>query len=137
MAYSNFYARFYAICQQIGEALVALWHFMPSRWYLLFIAFFQVAAWLQAWSIRHNLTGDLLVLHYNVNFGTDLVGPPNKILIYPLFGLGVFLANLVFLIFLRQHKNWRSFVHLLLGAAVIFGLFLCLALLSIYLINFR
>jgi len=137
MAYSNFYARFYVICQRIGGALSAIWRFLPSRWYLLFIALFQVLAWLQAWSIRHNLTGNLVVLHYNINFGTDLVGAPGEIFIYPLLGLGVFLLNFIILAAFRRHKDWRILVHILLGAAAVFGLFLSLVLLSIYLINFR
>jgi len=137
MAYSNFYARFYAICQRAGRALAAIWHFLPSRWYLSFIALFQIFAWSQAWSIRRNLTGNLLVLHYNVNFGTDLVGAPQKIFLYPLFGLGIFLLNLIILTAVRRHRDWRLLVHILLGAAAVFGLLLSLVLLSIYLINFR
>lgn len=137
MGYSNFYARFYAICQRTGQTLGAIWRFPASRWYLALIGLFQIFAWLQAWFIRRDLTGDLLVLHYNVNFGTDLVGAPSRIFVYPLFGLGIFLLDLIVLAALARHRDWRVFVHLLLGTAMIFGLLLSLVLLSVYLINFR
>ena len=137
MGYSNFYARFYAICQRTGEALLSIWRFRPSRWYFLFILLFQVLAWLQAWFIAHNLTGELAVLRHNVNFGITLIGPPERVLIYPLFGLAIFFLNLVIAVIARNHKDWRIFVQLLLGTAVFFGLLLSLVLLSIYLINFR
>lgn len=137
MAYSNFYANFYIICRKIGQSFLALWRFRPSRLYLLFIFLFQVAAWLQAWSIRRDLTGNLVVLHYNVNFGTDLIGAPHEVFYYPLLGLGVLLINLVIALAHRRRRDWYFFIHVLFGSAAVFNLILCLVLLSIYLINFR
>lgn len=136
MSYSNFYARLHAGSQQGSTALGAIWRFYPSRFYLPAILFWQILAWWQAWFIYHNLTGDLLVLHYNVDFGVDLVGDPYRIFLYPLFGLVVwFLALVLAAVFSRQ-RDFRIIAHLLLGGATVFGLLLSLALFSIYLINF-
>lgn len=137
MTYSNFYAKLYTAGKKVGAALAAVWHFVPSRFYFLTVAFWQLAAWAQAGFIYRHLTGDLIVLHYNIDSGIDLVGHPAQIFIYPLFGLGIFILNLSLSAALHRHQDWRIFNHLLLAAAAIFGFFLDLVLLSIYLINFR
>ena len=137
MAYSNFYARFYAIRQQAGQAMAAVWRFYPSRFYFLAVGLWQLLTWWQAIFIYRNLTGNLLVLHYNVDFGIDLVADPSHIFIYPLFGLVVLLVNFIIAASLFRHRNFKVFTQLLLAAAALFGLFLSLVVLFIYLINFR
>jgi hypothetical protein len=137
MAYSNFYDHFYVIRKQTSSALAAVWRFPSSRLYFLIIGLLQLAAWLEAIFIYRQLSGDLVVLHYNVDFGIDLVGTPTRIFIYPFFGLGIFLLNLGLAAALNTQRDFRIFIHLLLSAALIFGLFLNLALLFVYLINFR
>jgi hypothetical protein len=137
MAYSNFYAKLYTAGKKVGVALSAVWHFVPSRLYFLIVALLQIAAWSQAGFIYRHLSGDLLILHYNVDTGIDLVGNPAHIFIYPLFGLGIFVLNLILTAALYRREDWRIFNHLLLSVAALFGFFLNLVLLSIYLINFR
>lgn len=137
MAYSNFYARFYAIFDKIKASFREIFHYTPSFVYLGMIAFWQLASWFQAWFIRHNLSGDILVLHYNVDFGIDLVGDPVRIYLFPALGLAIFLLNFIILACWYRDKNFKVLAHLLLGAAALFGLFLSIALLAVYLINFR
>lgn len=137
MAYSNFYARIHAFSGRTKDAFWLIFRSAPSAVYFIIFAATQLLAWFQAWSIKNSLSGDILVLHYNVDFGIDLVGSPARIYIYPLFGLAVFVINLLLLLFLSKDKNIKIFSHLLLGAAALFGIFLCLALLAVYLINFR
>ena len=137
MAYSNYYARISMALSGIKSSFGTVFRFAPSLIYSGLIIIFQALAWFQAWYIKHNLSGDILVLHYNVDFGIDLVGDPRQIYLFPLLGLGIYLLNLIILASLYKDKNFKIFTHLLLGAAVLFALFLVLALLSVYLINFR
>jgi hypothetical protein len=137
MAYSNFYAKFFAGLDKIKNAFATIFRFRPSFIYLGLVVFWQLVAWFQVWFIDKNLSSEVLVLHYNVDFGIDLVGNPSQIYLYPLLGIGVFLINLIILAILHKDKNFKILVHFLLGAAVLFGLFLSVALLSVYLINFR
>lgn len=137
MAYSNFYAKFYTVLGKIKTALAAVFRFRPSFIYLALVIFWQLVAWFQVWFIAKNLSSDVLVLHYNVDFGVDLVGDPNQIYLYPLLGIGVFLINFIVLAILHKDKNFKILSHFLWGAAVLFGSFLSIALLSVYLINFR
>lgn len=137
MAYSNLYANFYNLRERSALAFVAVWRFFPSRYYFIFLAISHLVAWLQASFIYRHLTGDFLVLHYNIDFGIDLVGPPGRIFIYPLYGLGVFILNLIVVATFNHHKDFRIFAHFLLMAALIFCLTLNLALFFVYLINFK
>lgn len=137
MAYSNFYANFYSFCQEIKAAGAALWRFKPSRFYLGVAVLLQAADWWQAIFIFKHLSGELLVLHYNIDFGIDLIGEPRRIFLYPLFGLGIFALNWIIAAALRRRQYFRLFAQLLLTAALLFSLFVSLALMFIYLINFR
>ncbi len=137
MTYSNFYARFYTAIQRIIKILKVIFSFHYSVYYLIIIAVSQVLAWLQAIFIFRGLTGDFLVLHYNVDFGIDFVAEPSRIFSWPLFSLVVFFINLIILAIFNKNKDFKLFVHLLLVASVLVGLLLNIVLLSIYLINFR
>ncbi|NLZ74763.1 hypothetical protein GX917_02630 [Candidatus Falkowbacteria bacterium] len=137
MSYSSFYARFYSILENIKQSFSAIFRLTASRIYLALMVFWQVLAWLQAWFIYRSLSTELVILHYNINFGIDLVADRAQIYLYPLLGLVVSLVNLIILASLRKDNNFKIFVHYFLGAANVFGAFLCIALLSVYLINFR
>jgi len=136
MSYSNFYARFYNVIGKIKESFQAIFSLKSSLFYSIFIIFWQLAAWFQAWFIKKNLSGDILVLHYNVDFGIDLVDDPIKIYLYPTLGLAVILLNIILLACLHKNKNFKTLSHFLLGSAALFSLFLSIVLVSVYLINF-
>lgn len=136
MIYSNLYARAYAARRVAGIALADVWRFRPSRFYVLIASLWQIIAWLEAIFIYRNLTGDFLVLHYNVDFGIDLVGAPRRVFLYPIFSLIVLTLNFCLAAVFHRHKDFRLFSHILLLAAVLFAVFLTLSLMFIYLINF-
>ncbi|MFA5000127.1 MAG: hypothetical protein WC545_02105 [Patescibacteria group bacterium] len=136
MAYFNFYARFYAKRRAIAEAIATFWRFRPVRLYFFIFWPLHILTWLEAFFIRKNLSGNFLVLHYNVDFGVDLVSGPNRIFVYPLYGLAVFLINFSLGVFLTRRPDWRLFAHFLLAGLVLFSALLVLALMFIYLINF-
>ncbi|MFA7087748.1 MAG: hypothetical protein WC146_00155 [Patescibacteria group bacterium] len=137
MAYSNFYARLHDFKEGLSLSLSAIWRFQISRFYLLIIGIFQVIAWLEAFYLYRRLAGGVLIEHYNVDFGVDLIGDPSRVFLYPLFGLAVLFLNLSFAAWMSEHKDFRIFIHLLFAAALTFGIFICLSLFFLYLINFR
>lgn len=137
MAYLNFYARFYGLIEKIKYAFREVFSYKASFVYLALFALSQVLVWLQAIFIKNNLSGDIVVLHYNINFGIDLVAATSRIYFYPGLAFLVFIINMTILLFLAKHKNLKILVHYLLASAVFFAVWLSLVLLSIYLINFR
>jgi len=137
MVYSNFYARFHAARQKVGVVFRAVGNLRSTRWYLAAISVLQLLAWLQAFYIYRNLAGALLVRHYNVDLGIDLVGDASQIFYYPLFALGIFALNFVIAAQSREHRNFKIFTQLLLAAALVFTLLINVTLFFVYLINFR
>ena len=137
MPYFNFYAGVYEFFGRFNSALKLLWRHRPNRYYLVISLILQVLAWAQAFSIKNSLSGELLVLRYKIDFGANLVGNPNLIFIYPLFSLLVILFNILLVLILSRHKNFRLFSQLLLGGALSFAVLTILYLLLVYLVNFR
>ncbi len=137
MAYSNFYSYFYSGRDRWRAASQAIFRFRPSRIYLIILGVLQLGAWFEAWFIKHNLSGEILVLHYNVDSGIDLIGDPARVYLYPLAGLGVIILNFLGLGLLTSSRIFKTLVHFLFSASVFFAAFLNVALFAIYLINFR
>jgi len=137
MAYFNIYTRFYNFRTQFFLAWRTVFHFPSARFYLLGGLIFQIIAWIQAKIIYRGLTGGFLILHYNVSLGVDLVGEARQVFAYPLFGLGIILANLIILSLGNRTRDFKIIAHLLLSAALLFNLLISAALFSVYLTNFR
>ena len=137
MPYFNFYAGVYEFFSHLDLAFKSLWRYLPNRYYLIISLVLQILVWIQAFSIKNNLSGELLVLRYKIDFGANLVGNPNLIFIYPLFSLLIILFNILLVLILSRHKNFRLFSQLLLGGALSFSVLTILYLLSVYLVNFR
>lgn len=137
MSYSNFYSRFYRFKEKTGAALGVIGRFYPTRYYGTAFLVLQIFSWFQAILIKRNFSGEVLILHYNVDFGIDLVGDPVRIFLYPLLGLLIGLLNLALASLIYRHLEFKYLTHLLLGATVVFNCLLASALLAIYLINFR
>jgi hypothetical protein len=91
--------------------------------------------WLVAYIMNIRLKGGLTVLHYNVDFGVDLIGEPEKIYILPLLGLVLAVINTVLLGMV--YKNDRFTASILLAATIFINIFLFIALAFIYLFNFN
>jgi len=137
MKYFNIYARFYNFRLLIAKNFSQLFSLPAAKIYVIFLVFLHITAWAQAILIRLKLNDDFLILHYNVDFGVDLVGRANDIFYYPLFGLFVFILNLSLAAFFSRRPQAKITTHLFLASTIIFGAFLCLALVAINLINFR
>ncbi|MFA5886439.1 MAG: hypothetical protein WC863_01520 [Patescibacteria group bacterium] len=137
MVYSNFYDRFYRARRASAKAFLALWYFLPSRFYFLASGLLNILAWAEAAFIRHSLSGDLLVLHYNVDSGIDLVGDPAQIFWYPIFGLVILIINYSLAAAYSKQPNFRFGAHLLLATALIFSGLLNFVLMFVYLVNFK
>lgn len=110
------------------------------RIYLLLILAVNLFIWLIAYfiyiNINHSSTNNnLIILHYNTDFGIDLIGNIKKIFIFPLISIIIAFINVFLTSLFTKHKHGKFIAHLLLLICVIISLFLSLSLMSIYLIN--
>jgi hypothetical protein len=80
-------------------------------------------------------TGMLLVLHYNVYFGVDLLGVWWQAYVFPVFGLFFFIGHLFLAKYFYQRTE-RIAAYLLLLASGLIGFGALIASIAIILINY-
>ncbi len=98
-----------------------------------------IVNFLFAYFINYSILPDsrnLTSLHYNVDFGVNLIGDAVNIYILPILGLIFFAVNFLLVLFIFRYKNGHFITCLLMAASWISGIFLLMGLFSIYLINF-
>ena len=122
--------------KKLGEATAAAWDWTFVRTLLIMGLIFNALNWLGSWFIYRNLAQDSTVLHYNVNFGIDLIGSRAEIFINPLLGLIFFLLDFILILLLYKNKHFKFLAHVLLNTALVVNIVLLLAGLSVYIINF-
>ena len=108
-----------------------------ARIYGLVGLILNLLSWLGSILLYRSLGNDLTVLHYNIDFGIDLVGHRGQLFINPILGLSFIILNLVLLLFFVRHKHYKFMSYLLWNSAILANIFLLLAALGVYLINFR
>lgn len=105
--------------------------------YLILTLVWQILAWYISIYVYRNLSGRLLILHYNVDFGTDLIGTPIRVFGGPLFALLIFIVNSILALSLNRRQAASFLNHLLISGAMVLNLFVLISLFTIYLNNFR
>lgn len=137
MLYSKFYERFYSLRVKISNITGEFFSFHTNRLYLVAALLAQTASWWLSYYIYNNLTGNLLVLHYNVNFGIDWIGDKNIIFYLPMVGISFAVISIILLFILGPGRHFRAYSHYLMSGMVLANLGMLISLVLIYLINFR
>lgn len=135
---SKIFHSLYSAKEKSLQVLGDIFDFWHIRIYLAVALVLNILEWAFVFFIKSRAdTGSLLILHYNVNFGVDLIGEPSRLIIVPLLGLVIIAIN-SFLAFLFVYSNnFRFLSHLFLFVAMATNIFLLVSLVPIYLINFR
>ena len=118
------------------DSIFYIFKFFYIRFYLILIFSLNIFLWFFTYYIVSNSHNDLIILHYNVNFGVDLIGNANKLFIMPLLSLIISLINIILIFSFSKRKDFKFITHLLLFPCILINLFLFVAIYSIYLINF-
>lgn len=137
MLYSKLYERFYSFRTKIANITGEFFSFRPNRIYLALIVVIQSFSWWLTSYIYRHLSSDLLVLHYNVDFGIDWIGDRGLIFYFPLISLAFLLISLIMLAVFGPGKNFRIQSHYLLSGVILANLGILVALILIYTTNFR
>jgi hypothetical protein len=104
--------------------------------YFFILLAMNAVVWLSVYYISDRASGQLSVLHYNVDFGPDWMGRASQLYIMPVIGVAVLITNLFLLLMFYRRNDLRVLSHFLLGTALVVNFFLLMALGPIYLINF-
>jgi hypothetical protein len=122
--------------EKIGDAFAEIFSLLPARLYMGAALFLNINLWIFSWLFYRLVRGELIVLHYNVDFGVDFFGDSRNIFIIPALGFFFLLFNFLLLSIFSRNKNFNFICHLMLGTALLANIFLSLALGPIYLVNF-
>ncbi len=123
LARSNFQAHWHSF-----------WAYLPLRIHLfLWLISFFICCFL-SYSLYSQLDQDNINLHYNILFGTDLIGSPARLYFLPASTLLIGLVNLLLSVYLLKYH--RLLAYLTAGSAIIINILVALGIYSLYLINF-
>lgn len=137
MKYLNFYAQIYSAWERCLDNLKYFFKKINHLIHLGLIVVFQILLWWQAFNIYHRINGRFLILHYNVDFGIDLLASAKNIFYLPLSVLILNLINLILAIIFFRRESHKSLSLLLLNANALILLFSNLAIFILFLINFH
>jgi len=126
---------FYFGREQLARAVFSLLSLWPVKIYLALLFILNLITWLLAFFLNKSVSQNLVVLHYNVNLGVDLIGNISSVFIIPTLGLLFVIIN--FLLLLNLQQKSKFLIHLLLGFSALINLFLIAAIFTVYIINFR
>lgn len=137
MMYSKLYERFYSWRTKAAAALGEFFVYWPNRFYLALSLLLQAVSWFLSYYIFKNLTGTLLVLHYNVDFGINWIGDPYNIFYFPLISLAILVISLLVLFIFGPSKHFRFQSNVIMVSVLMSNLGLLSALVLVYLMNFK
>ncbi len=110
--------------------------FLFVRVYFIILLLLNLALWYLAFFMYRKSNQDVAILHYNVDFGIDLIGNKINFFVIPLLSLIFIIANLIVLLLLVKKKDFKFWSHFLLSFLLLFHCFLLMSVISTYLINF-
>ena len=135
--FSRLYNYFYLVKTSLWDYLRTFFSFFHIKLHCFFILLANLAAWFSVYYINRHVSQDLVVLHYNVDFGVNLIGSAKQLYTLPLIGTIVFLVNIIISIIFVRQDNFKFISQVLLITVLFTHFFLLTAIASLYLINFR
>lgn len=136
MIFSKIYHDWHFFTEKVKDAFIEVFSFTSSRFYIGAAFFLNSVLWLFSWLFYNQVRGELIILHYNVDFGVDFFGQSENIFAIPALGLFFLAFNFLLAIFFVNNKNFNFICHLALGGSLFSNIILSLAFGPVYLINF-
>jgi hypothetical protein len=133
--WSKIINHFYVIGQTWRLTWRDIWHEPANRWLIIFTLIFLIGNWLLAELLASIAGNGLLILHYNIHFGIDLIGQPASIYWLPAGATVAIIIN-SFLPLIRCQASRQVRLIVLFGSLSVM-IAVSLALTGLLLINFR
>jgi len=133
---SRIYHDIYSLKDRLAYLFSEIFYLKHVKIYLAFGGVVNASLWFFSWLFYRQVKEDLIILHYNVDFGVDLIGSPEKIFMIPALGSFALVFNFFLLFVFAKRSDLRMISHLSLAAALLVNFFLSLSLGPLYIINF-
>lgn len=127
----------YLFWHELGEFLSELFSYTETKLYFVGTIIVNALAWLATYQIYHSSPlSQEIALHYNVDFGINLIGAAKNIFVIPAVGLIILVLNILLLFGLRKNFSDKRFNRqLILAFTLIANLFLLIATIILYIVN--
>ena len=137
MKINNIFNFLFNIKYNYRENSSELFRYAPNKIFVFLVLLINFSTWLIAVYIDRQINYEQIALHYNVDFGINLMGSVKQIYIVPFLGLIIFLINFLLLININQERERRFTAQVIFIASLLCNLTLLASIGAIYLINFR
>lgn len=137
MDISKIYEIIYQTRKEAKQSFYFLFNHLYIRVYFYINIVFNIFLWLLVYTMRMNMSQELVVLHYNIDFGVDLVGESKRFYAIPWLSLAVFSVNFLLVSFLIKYRHFKFVSHILFFTSLFVNIFLLISLSFIYLVNFK
>lgn len=134
---TKIFAAYYLAKQWFAAFIFSLISSPVFKLYLAAISIVNISTWISAFLIKQQAQTNTIILHYNVDFGIDNIAEVPRLFFLPLSGLIIILINLFLVNIFYKYRQEKLFFHLLFGGALMVNLIILVAMVMIYLINFR
>ncbi len=137
--FGMFIDKLYLLGKKNSEKMFYLCGFLYIKIYLLVLLVLNAFNWLSVYWVANKISNtydDIIILHYNVDFGVNLIQNVRWLFVVPSLGLVVTIINFFLLLFVFNHKDRRFVAHLLLSVAILVNVFLLISIGAIFLINY-
>ncbi len=131
--------KIYIIIKDFKDSFIYLWNFLYIKVYLLILLLVNIINFLAVYLVIGKISNsydDIVILHYNVSFGVNLIKKAIWLYVIPLLGFIISVINVVLLVFIANHKDRKFISHLLLFTAILVNIFLFFGIIAIFLINY-
>lgn len=135
LLWSKLLSYLYLFSQEWRITWSDIWRESSSRWLTIIDLILLVTTWILAFWLAAVSRGGLLILHYNINFGIDLIGSANSIYWLPAGATAAFVVN--GLLLLINYPSAKQFRMTSLAGSLSVLVLANLALAGLLLINFR
>ena len=134
---SKIFVVYYLAKQWFAAFILSLISTLVFKLYLASIFLANFLTWVLAFLIKQQAQTNTIILHYNVDSGIDNIAEAWHIFLLPLSGLIIIIVNLILVSLLYRYRQEKLIFHLLFAGVLMVNLTILVAMIMLYLINFR
>ncbi len=130
------YDRIFLFFSRIKVALKNLFSYLFIKVYFIIAYAINLFLWVAVYFCYSRFNQDIVIFHYNIDFGIDLIGNKNYLFFIPISSLLFIIINQIILSKFLSNNDFKFWSHFLLSFLLLFNIFLIFILFTIYYINF-
>ncbi len=130
------YGQVYNAFSKLRLLLKDLYSFIFVKIFSIVLLLLNIFLWIFAYLMYQKSVQDTVILHYNVDFGIDLIGSKANFFVVPALSLFFIILNKIILLLLLKKNDFKFWAYFMLSFLSLFHAFLLMSAFSIYLINF-